>query len=87
MPDPQAARLDLGQIVKRFPSKGALIRRLALKDKAFREICEDYLAACSSLAFFEASAPGGPEVSDFRQIIDQLAQELAAVLAQHSPPA
>lgn len=87
MPDPQAERLDLNQIVKRFPGSGALLRRLALSDKAFREICEDYLAAHSSLAFFEGTlaVPERPEVAEFRQIIEQLEQEIADALRRARP--
>lgn len=60
-----------------------MIRRLALRDKAFREICEDYLAARSSLAFYRTSSdgPDRPEVAEFSQIIEQLEQEIAEALA------
>jgi hypothetical protein len=66
--------------VKRFPEYGALIRRLVLQDKSFRELCEDYLAACSSLAWFESSKEIRPEVAEFALLIQQLEEEISNAL-------
>jgi hypothetical protein len=75
-----STRLDLIRVVERFPGYGALIRRLVLQDKAFRELCEDYLAACSSLAWFEASTESRPEVAEFTLLIQQLEEEISNAL-------
>jgi hypothetical protein len=72
-----STRVDLEKVVKRFPEYGALIRRLVLRDKSFRELCEDYLAACSSFAWFQAANKTGPEVADFELLMRQLEEEIA----------
>lgn len=84
MTGPEKLRLDLAKIIERFPGDGALIRRLALKDEAFRGICEDYVLACASLSWFEArsGAKERPEVADYRSVIAGLEEEVAQLLQQ-----
>ncbi|HWK63374.1 MAG TPA: hypothetical protein VNS34_00425 [Rhizobiaceae bacterium] len=78
----EPARLDLKQIIERFPGKGSLIRRLALKDEAFRTICEEYTLARASLSWFEArpDASERPEIPDYKSVIAALEDEIQEFL-------
>ena len=75
-------RVDVNQIIARFPHDGALIRRLMLRDETFRAICEEYLLARASLSWFEALPDGKNrrEVADFRALIPGLEVELEQFL-------
>lgn len=75
-----STRLALAKVLERFPGYGALIRRLVLQDKNFRELCEDYLAACSSLAWFRSVEEARPEVAEFALLIQQLEEEISNAL-------
>ncbi|WP_442579361.1 hypothetical protein ACSBOB_28350 [Mesorhizobium sp. ASY16-5R] len=77
-----AARLDLTQIIARFPNDGGLIRRLILRDETFRGICEEYMLARASLSWFEALPDGANrlEVADFRALIPGLETEIEQFL-------
>jgi hypothetical protein len=72
-----STRLDLDKVIARFPEHGALIRRLVLQDKTFRELCEDYFAACSSQAWFQSAGEPRPEVEEYALLIQQLEGEIA----------
>lgn len=78
----EPARLNLEQIIKRFPGKGALIRRLALKDEVFRTICEEYTLARTSLSWFEGrpDASERPEIADYKSVIAGLEDEITEIL-------
>lgn len=82
MAGPEPARLNLAQIIERFPGKGAVIRRLALRDEVFRAICEEYSLALNSLSWFEArpDADQRPEIADYRSVIAGLEEEIAQFL-------
>ena len=84
MADPPGIRLDLSQIISRFPDEAALIRRLVLKSEMFRGICEEYKLACESLVWFESrkDAESRPEVEDYRSVILGLEREIEQILAQ-----
>lgn len=84
MPGPENLRLDLTKIIERFPGDGVLIRRLALRDEAFRGICEEYVLACASLSWFEARSDveERPEVADYRSVIASLEDEVSQFLQQ-----
>ena len=45
MADADIAQTGLAQAVARFPEAAAALRRLALTDPEFREICEEYALA------------------------------------------
>ena len=77
---PVSTRLDLDKVLERFPEYGTLIRRLVLQDRTFRELCEDYLAACSSLAWFQSAEEARPEVAEFELLIQQLEEEISSAL-------
>ena len=88
MADSRASRLDLTQIVARFPGDGVLIRRLLLKDETFRAICEEYMLARASLSWFEALPNGNnrQEVADFRALIPGLEVEIEQFLQKSRQP-
>jgi hypothetical protein len=75
-------RIDLSQLIARFPGDSVLIRQLMLRDETFRGICEDYMLAKASLSWFEAqpNAEGRPEVADFRSLIPSLELEIETFL-------
>lgn len=75
-----STRLNLDKVLERFPEYGALIRRLVLQDKSFRGLCEDYVAACSSLAWFQSAKEARPEVAEFALLIHQLEEEISNAL-------
>lgn len=83
MAGPVRIRLDLSNIIARFPDDAALIRRLVLKSESFRGICEEHELARESLSWFEArdDVPTRPEVADFRSIILGLESEIEQFLA------
>ena len=54
MADAEIARKGLAQAMAQFPGGAARLHRLALIDRVFREICEEYGLAQESLARFEA---------------------------------
>jgi hypothetical protein len=84
MADADMARTGLAQAVARFPQAAATLRRLALADPAFREICEEYALARASLAGFEArpDASERPEIGDFRSVIAELEGEIGQMLTE-----
>lgn len=77
-----AKRVDLTEVLARFPADGALIRRLILRDETFRVICEDYVLARASLSWFEAlpDGDGRREVADFQALIPGLEVEIEQFL-------
>lgn len=76
-------RAAIAQVAERFPTMAPTLRRLALRDPAFRSLCEDYALARASLAAFEArpDADVRPEIADYRSVIDELDAEIARFLA------
>jgi hypothetical protein len=78
----EPAHLNLKQVIDRFPGKGSLIRRLALKDDVFRTICEEYSLARASLSWFEArpDASERPEIADYKSVIAGLEEEIGEIL-------
>ena len=73
---------DLARVLALFPERALGIREIFLKDESFRGICEDYGLACDSLARFEAlpDARSRPEIAEYRSVIAELEQEIAALL-------
>jgi hypothetical protein len=81
------AQRGLARAVARFPEAAATLRRLALTDPAFREICEEYALAERSLAGFEArlDAAERPEIGEYRTVIAELETEIGRVLKEAGP--
>jgi hypothetical protein len=74
----------LARAVARFPEAAAALRRLALTDPEFREICEEYALAEQSLAAFEArpDAAERPEIGEYRTVIAELENEIDRFLKE-----
>jgi hypothetical protein len=83
------ARAGLSLAVARFPAEAARLRRLALAQRAFRELCEEYALALESLARFEARADAAErsEVEDYRTVIAELEREIDRYLNEAKPRA
>ncbi len=76
-------RAELSLVLERFPGRGLVIRENFLRDESFRELCEDYALACETLVRFEAlpDADQRPEVPDYRSVISELEEEIAAMVS------
>jgi hypothetical protein len=84
MADADIAKAGLARAVARFPEATAALRRLALADPEFRELCEEYALAQQSLARFEARADARerPEVGEYRLVIAELESEIDRFLKE-----
>ena len=87
MADTNLPRTGLAQAAARFPEAAAALRRLALRDPEFREICEEYALARESLAGFEArpDAAERPEIGDYRVMIVEIENEIHRRLREAGP--
>ena len=87
MADTDIAQTGLARAVARFPEAAAGLRRLALTDPVFREICEEYALAQESLAAFEArpDAAERPEIGDYRTMIAEIEGEIDRLLKEARP--
>ena len=87
MAEADIAQAGLAQAVARFPEAAAALRRLALTDPEFREICEEYALAQRSLAGFEArlDAAERPEVGEYRTVIAELEGEIDRLVKEARP--
>ena len=87
MADTDITQMGLARAVARFPEAATMLRRLALTDPAFREICEEYALAERSLAGFEArpDAAERPEIDDYRTVIAELENEIDRFLKEAGP--
>jgi hypothetical protein len=87
MADASIARAGLEGAVARFPHAAPRLRRLALADPRFREICEEYALARQSLARFEARPDAAlrPEIGDYRSLIAELEGEIDRFLRETGP--
>jgi hypothetical protein len=84
MADDRIAEAGLAHAVARFPDAAVILRRLALADREFREICVEYQLALACLAGFEARPDAGerPEVEDYRTVIAELEVEIGRLVRQ-----
>ena len=87
MAEADIAEAGLAQAVARFPQAASALRRLALTDPAFREVCEEYALANQSLAGFEArlDAAERSEIGDYRTVIAELEREIDRFLREGVP--
>lgn len=77
------AAKHVGRVRKLFPSRAEEVSRLALRNEAFRSMCEDYGVAVDALELLEArNHPGDVErMHEYRSIIRELELELRTELA------
>ena len=83
MSNPEVSRLDLAQVLTRFPNDTTRIRRIVLADKGFRGVCEDYALARATLTKLERSELAekyAKEISDYQVLISDLEREITEVI-------
>ena len=81
------AAKHVGRVRKLFPSWAEEVTRLALRNEAFRTMCEEYGAAVGALEMLEArNHPQDVErMHEYRALIRELELELRAELASALP--
>jgi hypothetical protein len=89
MAEADVARAALSWAVARFPAEATTLRRLALAQREFRELCEEYALALESLARFEArpDAAERSEVAEYRTVIAELEREIGRYVKAAAPDA
>jgi hypothetical protein len=78
--EPDRPTRGLSPVLQRFRHSAVMIRELALRDRAFRDLCEDLALALEMLASFEARGDGshGAEIAEYRSIVRDLDGEVTA---------
>ena len=81
----EAARY-VGRVRRLFPTRAEDVSRLALRNEAFRMMCEEYGVAIDALEVLEArNYPGDVEkMHEYRVLIRELEQELSTELLSAS---
>ena len=80
MADADGGRNLLAQVIERFPGEKTRILRLALKDPAFRALCEDYVLAQQTCDRFRVSPERVSELEEYRTIVAELEEEIQRFL-------
>lgn len=71
---------DLSGLLERFPSRELEIRRLCARDADFRGVCEDHEVALNALRHWEGVGRNAIRADEYRQLADEIADEIAARL-------
>ena len=81
------AAKHVGRVRKLFPSRAEEVSRLALRNEAFRTMCEDYGVAIDALELLEArNHPQDVEkMHEYRTLVRELELELRTELAAALP--
>lgn len=75
-----------GSLAERFPDQAERFDRLIREDDLFQAICEDYEEAVRAHRHFAAETDGADtRAEDYRQIVQELEAEAAAVLSTARP--
>jgi len=75
-----------GSLAERFPDHAERFDRLIQEDDFFQAICEDYEEAVRAHRYFAAEADGkDTRAEEYRQIVQELEAEAAAVLSTARP--
>lgn len=85
MEDIGQTRQVIQRLVSRFPDHASEIRRAALGDHTFRDMCDDLAIALGTLARFEAQSDAEtcPEIAEYKVLIQELEAEISAHLARY----
>jgi hypothetical protein len=77
----------LRRVVQRFIDKAETIRLLALRDRSFRELCEDLELALDALERFETRSDSAhrEEIAEYCTLISELEAEVAAAIEAGRP--
>jgi crotonobetainyl-CoA:carnitine CoA-transferase CaiB-like acyl-CoA transferase len=77
---------SLPSLIARFPTRELDIHRLLARDEDFRCACEDYEVAVKALEHWEHVEPNAARAAEYRQLTEELAEEIAALLDAASAP-
>lgn len=83
MPDSEDPHHDLTQVLRRFTDRAAQVRRLANESEAFRDVCEDFALASTTLARLSAGEDRERHsalISDYTLVLAELTREIEAAL-------
>ena len=64
----------------RFPDRELEIRRLFGRDEDFRNACRDFDLAVKALKHWECVENSAARMAEYRQIVDEIEAEIAALL-------
>ena len=85
----EGAPFDVELLLELFPADALLITRLLLQDDGFRNVCEDLLLAKRTLTRLESlqQVQQPAKISEYRQLVVELNNEVAKVLEHARRPA
>lgn len=78
--------LDLTQVLERFNGRAELVRHLAIHNETFRDLCEDFTLARSTLARLStlaATEQNATVIADYQSMVAELERDIATAL-QHA---
>ncbi len=84
---------EVAALARIFPAHAERMRRLYMRDAAFRDICREYNAASFAIEYWKGRAAGGADrvsaerVSEYRRVLSELETEVAALLSEEMPEA
>jgi hypothetical protein len=89
MATPEGVLFDVDQLLRLFPGDALLITRLLVQDDAFRNVCEDLLLAKRTLTRLEnfQEEQQLAKISEYRELVVELNNEVAKVLEHARRPA
>ena len=67
---------SLSGLLERFPARELEIRRLCAQETEFSGVCEDYEVALKALLHWERDGKNAVRVAEYRQIADEIADEI-----------
>ena len=72
---------DISELVAVFPANELTVHRLHAKSETFRSICIDYVDATRALEHWKSmEPPADNKIEDYRGIVDELEQEITALI-------
>ena len=77
---------SLPSVIARFPTRELELRRLHARDEDFRCVCEDYEVAVKALGHWQDVEVNAARAAEYRQLTDELAEEIATLLDAASAP-
>jgi len=73
----------LSAVLQRFPEEAGLIRRLVLENPTFRELCDDYALARTTLETLNVTSAGekqAEKIADYVSFVSELEEELSELV-------
>ena len=86
MPLRSATPSEIDAVIDRFPEHAPLIKRLFLKDRVFRSVCEDFSVAMVTLERFKnlPDADYRTEIPEYKRVIRELEVEILSCLRKET---